>query len=258
MENNDINEIEESKETKGGYTGFVLLNTKTCKWNKLKNSLRREWEIDTVFSISNEVLTLEIDGISIMCALIQTPVPDGEAVKYAQYNYTWKDAKRAAESHVAHLVIAVMGGDDLMKRQSIYAKVTAAAAGLSNAVGVYQYPTVHEPEYYIEGAKLLKKGEFPILNFVYVGMYTRDGKFNAYTVGMRAFGIKDFEVIQTNAEPMKLHSFMTTVADYVVTRGLELKEGEKISVEFGREFDVELSDGVSIGEPSFKIAYYNE
>ena len=66
---------------------------------------------------------------------------------------------------------------------------------------------------------------YPILDWIYFGLYQTEKGMNGYTYGMTAFGKDEIEVLESAAAPAELHEFLFDIASYVLRDDVLLKDG---------------------------------
>lgn len=110
---------EEQKENPGTFVNYVLL--KEANWDKeaLLRNLKETWGIedepdngedeDGEDTDTDEVFVISYQGAMIAVSFMPAPIPDGEAEEAAAKNFMWPDGAEQVKSHMAHLLIAVMG-----------------------------------------------------------------------------------------------------------------------------------------------------
>ena len=94
-------------------------------------------------------------------------------------------------------------------------KLVCAACRQRGTLGVYANSTVYQPEFYCSAAQPMEDGDLPLLDLVWFGLYRREGGLCGYTDGLRSFGKDEMEVLDTQASPGDLHSFLLDLASSV-------------------------------------------
>lgn len=79
---------------------------------------------------------------------------------------------------------------DPFEAGKLYVKISSACLKQENALGIYTSGTVFAPEMYCAVAEDMKEEEetYPILDWIYFGLYQTEKGMNGYTYGMTAFG----------------------------------------------------------------------
>lgn len=247
----------ECEENTGGFVGFVLLAD--AKWDKhqLIHDLKSEWGLEATEEdhADDEVLVFSVDEMTAAVSLMPAPVPDGEAELNAQNNYMWPEAVETAKAHKAHIMAAVLGDAPLLEKEKLFVKLLATCCRQKNATGVYTSGTVFEPRFYEEFAGMMKEGELPVFNWIWFGLYQREGGICCYTYGMRAFGKDEMEVLDANAQPSDVREFLSNLVTYVLENDVILRDGETIGFSPKDKHQIIRSEGVSLPEMTLKIRY---
>lgn len=235
--------------------GFVLLEDANMDWLRFKKILKDDWDIEFDDEVKENAVVFQSDEMMVALSLLPNPVPNNEAVEAAKRNILWKDGADITSKHKAHLIVAVMNKFDAVDQQVLFAKVTSSLLKLDNAIAVYKSPTVYEKQFYIDFAMSIKKGEYPMPIFVYVGMYLDKSGVCAFTSGMRYFGKQEIEIIGSQAQPEQVLSFMYSISEYLLVEDIELKDGETIGFTEDQKLPIEISKGVSIDGDTVKIGF---
>lgn len=222
-------------------------------------------------------LTFSVDDFLCSVMPMPFPVPDGEAEESAEHNFLWPEAVETTKRHAANLVVAVMGpfsdvetgdADDAedyglavaKARAKLLVKLTATAAKLPGALGVYTCGTVFEPQAYREGAEPMEEDEdlLPLRSLVWINLWMSEEGFCAGTDGLSAFGFKEIEVLdvpEEKADPDDVLNFVLMGALYVLEYGAVLEEGETIGFTEEDQHPVTVSPGESLDADTVKIEY---
>ena len=73
--------------------------------------------------------------------------------------------------------------------------------------------------------------------------------------GMRFFGYEEMEIVDSPKQPNDLLGFLLSISEYVLSEGVELKDGETIGFSEEQKLPITLSDGVSVPGKTLKIKY---
>lgn len=243
----------------GSFTGFVLLNTARWDLEKLKKDLRQDWDFEipeTGKEGDGDSLVWTQRGMLVAINMAPSKAPDGQIMKYAKENYMWPEAEEVVGTHMAHLVVAVLGyGHPAIDAGKLFVKVCLSCLKQDNAIGLETGKTVFQPKYYIHAAKMLEKDGLPVLNWIYVGLARGKKGINAFTRGMTAFGKDEIEVLESQASPEKIREFLFEIAAYVLTENKELEDGQTIGFSAHERLPITRSEGVGVKGMSIKIGY---
>lgn len=253
-------EAEERQATAGSFAGFVLLSEAEWSPQDLVDDLKRTWDIDASFSESGEegetVVFLQVDGMMGAVSLMPAPVPGDEAAVCAENNYMWPQAVETAKAHRGHLLAAVLGDSaDILERGKLFVKLLSSCCNQKHASGVYTSGTVFQPEMYRDFSLMMQEGALPILNWIWFGLYRREGGVCGYTYGMENFGLDEMEVLDTAAAPSDVRDFLASLAGYVLSEGVTLQDGETVGFSDGDRHAVTRGPGVSLPGTTLKIAF---
>ena len=244
------------KEAKGIFVGFALLQDNHWDKEQLIRDLKADWGLDVVEDGDRDEnsLVFSVDRTMASVALMAAPIPDGEAELNAANNYMWPEAVETAKAHQAHLMVAVLGLDeDIFKTSCLTVKLLSSCCRQKNILGVYSCGTVFEPQFYIAASEMMKKDSLPLLNWIWFGLYRREGGVCCYTYGMEEFGKEEMEVLDVNAQPSDVRDFLLGLVSYVLESDVVLKDGETIGFTAEDKHTITRSKGVSLPGMTLKI-----
>lgn len=237
--------------------GFILFKDVDCDFEKIKKNLKADWNIELNSEIKDKTTVFNVGNTMVGLTFVSAPVPNGEAETNAKNNIFWEDGVKVTSEHKSHMIVAVMGGKDPLKSAKLFVKVSSSILKLENTIGIYKNPTVIPSDMYIEVAEELKEDSFPILDVVYIGMYRSDNGICGYTEGLKYFGKKEIEVLDTDVEVFELYEFLIDIANYVITSDVKLNEGETIGFSAEQKLPITISEGVALKEDTIKIEFNN-
>ena len=250
------------------FPAFVLLSEATLDIEDLARRIYDDWGIEFAAEDIREgtdgespmLVSMDIEGCTVAISLMAAPVPNDEAVQNAYTNWWWEDAVEVAQNHQAHILLAVLGPDDkpLKNIATLQAKLGATCLKLPQAQAMNALGTVVEPSYYISGIEIaLEEDIFPILNYVFFGMYSKDeGKtFSGYTFGLETLGKQDIEILNSTQGFDETLGFMRDIASYLMDYDAVIKDGETVGFTEEQKLPVTKSKGVAIPGRTLKIAF---
>ena len=268
----ESDELLEELTRPGPFTGFVLLNSVEFDAEQVKAHLKNDWGIlfneetadsadsddsDSDSDFSGSSFVLEHGGMMAAASLIEVPVPNGEAERFAETNYMWPDAVSKTQTHVAQILVTVLFSEQPpIEAAKLFSKVVSCCLKLENAVGVYTSGTVFQPEFYIDIADLMKDGDLPIPNWIYFGIYSSEIGMNGYTYGLRFFGKSEIEIRGSTESAESVHDFLANISYYVLKENIDLKDGETIGFTEFEKFQITKSKGIALDGDTFKIDYW--
>ena len=250
------------RDSAGSFISFILLDDVSMDTDLIVKNLHDDWGITISaedFTEDKNIVVSQINGMMATFSLMPAPVPNGEAIENAKTNFRWPDAASVAESHKAHILVAVLGGDNsLLDAAILLSKICASCLGLPNAVAINALGSVLHPDFYTEAAKTyIEEGRFPILNHVFFGIYSNDnGKtFCGYTFGMETFAKKELEILNSSESADDVLEFLLSVASYVIADDVDLKSGETVGFTYMQKIPVTISKGVAVSGQTCKMEF---
>lgn len=237
--------------------GFILFKDTTCNFEEIKKNLKEDWSIEANGEVKDDILLFNVGNTMVTLSFISAPVPNGEAEANAKNNIFWEDGVKKTSEHKAQMIVAVVGGKDAVKSAKLFVKVASSILKLENTIGIYKNPTVIPSDMYIDVAQELKEDSFPLLDVIYIGMYRSDNGICGYTEGLKYFGKKEIEIIDTDVEVFELYEFLIDIANYVITCDVKLNDGETIGFSAEQKLPITVSKGVAFEEDTIKIEFNN-
>ncbi|MDE6517674.1 MAG: DUF4261 domain-containing protein [Acetatifactor sp.] len=245
----------------GDFVGFVLLSTPEFDVEEFRRVLKEDWGIECPEDSENtedQGITVAFyeDGMMVTVGLMEAKVPGGEAEYWANSNFmTREKSVAAAQNHQAHLLVAVLGKKSPMKAGELFVKTASSCLKASNALGIYDCGTVWLPEDYIRFAMVMKEGEFPLTNLVFVGLYQNEKGVSSWTNGLRSFGKEELEVVESAQSPSEVYELVLNISSYIVQEGAVLRDGETLGYTAEQKLPIKLSQGVAVEGQSLKIGF---
>lgn len=194
-----------------------------------------------------EVLGLQSGGQQAFIALMPAKIPGGEAERAAAVSWMWKPERNAdLASYKAHAIVMTTAQPAIAAAAYI-SRLTACVIEAGQCVGVYwgNASMLHMPDLFKSMAEELFEGDAPMpplwVNVLASGK-SQQGPFTLSTRGMEAFGLDEFEIVDSTAPLGELRERLYSMASYVLENGPVLKDGhtignseaERIKVRVGR------------------------
>lgn len=243
----------------GKFIGSVLLSSPVMDGEKIKEDLKNDWGIEVPVDVEDGNLVFETGGHMAVISLMPAPVPNGEAEYYAESNYFWKGAVDAAKEHQAHIVVTVLPQGDCrpVETGKLFVKLASSCLKQENATAIYTSGTVLEPEMYCAVAEDMKEDEamYPILDWIYFGLYKNDEGMNGYTYGLKYFGKDEIEVVGSRAPANELHEFLFQIVSFVLYEDVSLQHGETIGFTEDERLSITKSESAVLEGETIKIEY---
>ncbi len=244
------------------FTSCVLLKTPAWDRQAFLDELEEVWHVsyqlqNTMFPDERVIMVAE----HCVAAVILMPlrIRGTEAETLAAENYLWKDAKAAAAAHTAYLLVQVNALDgNTEDAAKLLARISGALCR-EGTLGVMLSETVFEPGSYRRNALSADKaGLFPVLNLIWIGAVKSGEKYSYRTSGMRLFGRKEMEIVHTDTSLRDARKYLLKAAQYVITDGAVLKDGETILLDTGVKGTVRVREGVNVRDETVHIVIGEE
>lgn len=237
--------------------GSVLLRDAKIDFDALGDLLVKTFQVaDENCTRDAQTLVFSLENNTISVALMDTPVPEGEAEFYAEGNFLWKEAVETTKQHQAHLLVAVLNREaNAIEAASFFTDTVNLCSMETKALGIYTTGTVYEPSFYNEWAGKLRNGEMPLPLWVYVGLVRDENGNSGYTYGLTLFGRLEVEVIGTSHSPEEIYNFLYNVCDGILSEGMYFHDGETLSFTSEERLLITKSKAVYVEGDSFKIGY---
>ena len=251
---------------RSGCMGIVLLENTSFDVERFKKDLLAQWDIISVTSpegmkvraavTTKDVDTVEeeemeeayflvIDDYKVMVAPFSFTMPMEIVTQGAIRNYLWDDALDAVSQHTRHVAISIVEGHGKpLEERILLAKLLSVATVQTGATAIYTNDVLYKADIYYKETERLRDDVLPMVNLVWVDMdFEEDGTISLYTNGMEEFGQLNVEFSHCSWDPERAWNYILSVAEYVLTSGKELTDGDAI----GRTEEEELI--VHIDEP---------
>lgn len=238
--------------------GFVLLADNTFDLDKLANDLKSRWQVDVSgLEKHDDSVTFSVGDFMCAIAPMPTPIPNGEAERYAQGNYYCSDAVDIAKNHKQHIIVTVMNekkGTEV-EGMKLYSKIIDSCLAQNSATGVYTSGTVFSADFYQQNCKqYLNSDNIPVMIWVFIAIGQNDKGNQLFTVGMEKFAKKEMEILNSHEDMQTLHTSLLSMCSYIITADLTLNDGETIGFSAEQKWEMKLSESVyARAEESLKI-----
>ncbi len=248
---------DEADEQNAVRVGSVLLKDAEIDFEALSDALIQAFDVtDENCTRDAQTLVFSLESNMISVALMDTPVPDGEAEFYAEGNFLWREAVETTKQHQAHLLVAVLNREaNAIEAACFFTDTVNLCSMETKALGIYTTGTVYEPSFYNEWAGKLRNGEMPLPLWVYVGLVRDENGLSGYTYGLTLFGRLELEIIGTSRSHEELYNFLYNVCEGILSEGMYFHDGETLSFTSDQRLTITKSKAVYVEGDSFKIAY---
>lgn len=246
--------------------GFVLLSDNSWSKEQFFEDFKKEWGIELTEGAdaaeeekdkeSNmQTFAAFHDGMMLFGGLVDAPVPEGEAERFAQANYLWKSAVEETKKHTAHIMLGIMGEGPILKKADLFIKAASTALKQNCVIGFYNNGVVYQPEMYCDCANSIKENVIPILNLLWFGIYSDEKKAGIYTYGMRQYGWEELEVYvpRDKVDLNEIRDFVVDVVAFVLQHNEVLKDGETIGFTAEQKLPISIGKAIALDGNSVKI-----
>ena len=248
-----------------GCMGMVLLENATFDVERFKKDLLAQWDIVSVTSpegmkVRAAVATkdvesvdetdmedahfLIIDDAKVVIAPFSFAMPVQAVEAGVQQNYLFDNALEVFVNHTSHVAISVVEGTgNTLEEGILLSKLLSVATQQTGATAIYTNGVLYEAKKYYEETERLRDDELPMANLVWVDIhFEEDGTLTLYTNGMEVFDQLNVELLHCPWDPERAWNYILSVADYVLTSGEELKDGDTVGRNMDEQFTVHIDE----------------
>ena len=248
-----------------GCMGMVLLENATFDVERFKKDLLAQWDIVSVTSpegmkVRAAVATkdvesvdetdmedahfLIIDDAKVVIAPFSFAMPVQAVEAGVQRNYLFDNALEVFVNHTSHVAISVVEGTgNTLEEGILLSKLLSVATQQTGATAIYTNGVLYEAKKYYEETERLRDDELPMANLVWVDIhFEEDGTLTLYTNGMEVFDQLNVELLHCPWDPERAWNYILSVADYVLTSGKELKDGDTVGRNAEEQFTVYIDE----------------
>lgn len=248
-----------------GCMGMVLLENATFDVERFKKDLLAQWDIVSVTSpegmkVRAAVATkdvesvdetdmedahfLIIDDAKVVIAPFSFAMPVQAVEAGVQRNYLFDNALEVFVNHTSHVAISVVEGTgNTLEEGILLSKLLSVATQQTGATAIYTNGVLYEAKKYYEETERLRDDELPMANLVWVDIhFEEDGTLTLYTNGMEVFDQLNVELLHCPWDPERAWNYILSVADYVLTSGKELKDGDTVGRNMDEQFTVHIDE----------------
>jgi len=176
-------------------------------------------------------LVFLLGGNTAAVALIPAPIPWSNLEGPCETAWWWPDACERMQGHNSHIVIALVGeSGDAVRRSIALTHLTAAVAAHVDAAGIFWGGAlVHDPQVFLEEARSDLPNKVPLHLWIDFRIEQNDdGTLRLFTTGMQALDQMEIEIPCSRHGSKKLFDFAYSIADYLLSRGAEIRDGHTI------------------------------
>ncbi|WP_405154807.1 DUF4261 domain-containing protein [Paenibacillus sp. FSL K6-0108] len=236
--------------------GFVLLENEDCNFEQFITTMKNEWDIEIEERPEEGNLFFEVDGMQVVCAHINAPVPDREVEENAKLNVLWRDAVQVTSRHQSQIIVSVLNATDAIQAHILFTQTSSALLQLDHALAIYMAPLVVEAGQYVDISRGIKDQELPVSLWIFIGLFqSPENGASAYTYGLRNFGKEEMEITQSAKPLSEVFEMMYMTATYVVENDVNLHDGETLGFSAEQKLPITRSEGIATEGNSLKIGF---
>ena len=252
---------------RSGCMGMVLLENATFDVEQFKKDLLAQWDIVSLTTpdgmkagaavVTKDVDSVEkadmeeahvlvIDDYKVMIAPFAFAMPIEISMQGATRNYLWDDALDAVIQHTSHVAISIVEGPGTpLEGGILLAKLLSVATEQTGASAIYTNGVLYEAKKYHEETEQLRDDILPMTNLIWVDMdFEDDDTISLSTSGMELFKQLNVEFLHCPWHPERAWNYILSVANYMLTSGKELTEGDSIGRTETEELRVHIDEPV--------------
>ena len=252
---------------RSGCMGMVLLENATFDMEQFKQDLLAQWDIVSSTSANDmkagaAVVTKDVDSVDtadmeeahvliigdvkVVIAPFDFAMPVEALEPGALRNYLFNNALEVLKKHTNHVAISIVEGTDNTLEESILlSKLLAVATVQTGATAIYTNGVLYEADKYYQETENLRDNVLPMVNLVWVDIdFEEDGTISLYTNGMEEFDQLNVEFLHCPWDPERAWNYILSVANYMLTSGKELTDGDSIGRTETEELVVHIDEPV--------------
>jgi hypothetical protein len=213
------------------YMAMVLLSAKECPSASMLDDYYKQQYPSIKIVCEKSILSFSLDGINIVCALMEAPIPKEELEGPIQTTKFWNNATEDIQNHTAHLVVTASGETE---PKNLAFQLTKAIEGIlqcTYALGVYwgAATNIIQKDIFIEFSKNCSIEYLPLYLWIDFRCFKKDKKSYAlFTTGMKALGFKEIEVFKSQIDCSVLIDKSFNLSHYLLDNGDIIRSGHTI------------------------------
>ena len=252
---------------RSGCMGMVLLENATFDMEQFKQDLLAQWDIVSLTSPEGitarasvdtkdvepveeadmeDAHVLIIDDYKVVIAPFASAMPVEELKPGAIRNYLFNNALDVVMKHTNHVAICIVEGTgNILEESILLSKLLAVATVQTGATAIYMNGVLYEADKYYQETENLRDNVLPMVNLVWVDIdFEEDGTISLYTNGMEEFDQFNVEFLHCPWDPERAWNYILSVANYMLTSGKELTDGDSIGRTETEELRVHIDEPV--------------
>ena len=241
--------------------GMVLLKeSHPLDISKIVSELEDRWDLTVELESESTGGTaiIKVDKYRIAIGLIEAPIPTDEAITAAEYNLFWENGADEVKTHKGHIILSIMNaGQNAINENMLFSMVASTILSNSKSIGIYigGRSLAIEKDFYIASVKNMSLEDLPLYIWLYFGLRGDKEKQSVYTYGLKDFGKKEMEILNSSNGYGEVRDLMYNLAHYVIAQNVDLKDGETIGFSADQKLQISESKGVFLDGITIKIEY---
>jgi Domain of unknown function (DUF4261) len=176
-----------------------------------------------------KVILLRIAGGTVMVGLIEAPLPRGQIDDLCSSAWYWRQACDVTAGHRAHIAVSVL--DTHLDKLDAHLLLTDVVASLmdNNAIASYWGASLQSRDAFLRQSARISRDLPPAWLWVNFRISNDLEKgVSLSTQGMEAFDLREIEAKDVNRPGRDVFSLLVGMAQYLVSKGPVIKDGETI------------------------------
>lgn len=229
-------------------SGIILLEE-----DPVFNSTVIQKELETKYKLrfnkqtSNDgIVIFTADKYRIVILGVDAEIPKEEIENIAKMSHIWQDAEKQIADHMSHIIITVSTNvEDLVEANLQFTRIIASVLRNTKSIGVYlgNQSLVSSRDYYLKIADTMTKDDLPLNNWIYFGLRENNGKRNGFTIGLKEFGFKEIEFLNSDKTLDEIYKIIYDLAHHVLLSRKPLKRGETFDLSATENLSLDISAG---------------
>ena len=178
---------------------------------------------------------------------VDAEIPSDELEYVSKISHVWSDALKNASRHESHIILSVFTTlTDLVDLSIQFTKVASSILTNTKSIGIYLggQSLILSNEYYVRNTQSMTNTNLPLGNWIYFGLRENNSKRNGYTIGLKEFGFKEIEIIDSEKTFEEIYKILYDLSHHVLLSQTDLRPGET----FGYSQTEKLAIDIGAGE----------
>lgn len=200
----------------------------------IQNQIKEDWGINldtSEISMSENAIVFKAENEMVALMNLDLPIPWDQIEAPCNYSSTWHEATTEMKEHNAHQIVSIISENtSLIKRELLLNKIVSSFLKLNKSIGVYigRSQLVRSKQEFIEECVKIKDNHYPVANWIFYGLKSTNEGNTGFTIGMKHFGYKEFEILNSVNELSEIYALFYNTSAYVVQNDIIFKKKETI------------------------------